>query len=295
MDTRKTLRSLILPLAAALCWFLLFCLPAAAAPVPVFVSIAPQKWLVEQVGGDLVTCRVLVDRGREPHDFAPTPKQIRALFRSRVYFTMGMAFEQQIIDRIGNSGAGVWLVDVTTGITRIPMTGMEGGHGDRAGFDPHVWLDPANLKIMAAAMARVLGQVDMEHARQYRENLARLNTRLDRLDSDIRQMLRPYKGATFFVFHPAFGYFAHAYGLRQQAVEVAGKSPSPRQLAGLIARARKDHVRVIFVQPQFDRKSADAVARAIGGSVVPLDPLAEDVAAGLRRMAEQISAALGGS
>ncbi len=265
---------------------------AFAAPVPVFVSIAPEKWLVEQVGGSLVQCRVLVDRGREPHDFEPTPRQIAALYRARVYFTVGMEFEQQLIKRISGSRAGVRIVDVTTGVDRIPMKGMV-GHDHRAGLDPHVWLAPANLKIMAAAMARTLSKLDPEHGDQYTRNLAELDGRLERLDSEIRRMLLPWQGATFFVYHPAFGYFAHAYGLRQEAVEVAGKSPSPRQLAGLIDRAKKEKVRVIFVQPGFAAKSAAAVARAIGGRVVPLDPLAEDVAANLKTMAREIKAALG--
>jgi zinc transport system substrate-binding protein len=291
---RKRLRVLILlPLVAALCGVLLTCLPAAAAPVPVFVSIAPEKWLVEQVGGDLVDVQVLVDKGREPHNFEPSPKQISRLFRSRLYFAMGLEFEQQIVDRIGRSDVNVWIVDVTVGISRIPMAGQVAGNG-QSGRDPHVWLDPANLKIMAASMARILGQADFSHRAKYRQNLARLVDRLDRLDTAIREKLEPYRGSTFFVFHPAFGYFAHAYGLKQQAVEAAGKAPTPRQLSSLISRAKKEHVKVIFVQPGFDRKSSEVIAGAIDGRVVPLDPLAEDVAANLELMAEQIQAALDG-
>jgi zinc transport system substrate-binding protein len=75
-------------------------------------------------------------------------------------------------------------------------------------------------------------------------------------------------------------------------VEVSGKSPTPKQLSTLIARARQDRVRIIFVQPQFDSRSAAAVARAIDGVVEPLDPLAEDVAANLRTMAARIATAL---
>ena len=282
---------IILPLLLLFCSF---CATAAsAAPLRVFVSIGPEKWLVDQVGGTLVNCGVLVGQGREPHDFEPTPKQVTDLFKARVYFAVGMEFERRIIERLGRAETGVWIVDVTTGIKRIPMAGTR-GHTGQSGLDPHVWLDPANLKIMAAAMARVLGQVDFAHAADYRRNLASLNSRLDDLDAQIRQVLAPCRGATFFVFHPAFGYFAHAYGLHQEAVETDGKAPTPRQLARLIAGAKEKQARVIFVQPQFDRKSVDAVARAIGGSVVPLDPLAPNVPANLRTMARKIHAALAG-
>ncbi|MBW2329130.1 MAG: zinc ABC transporter substrate-binding protein, partial [Deltaproteobacteria bacterium] len=87
-------------------------------------------------------------------------------------------------------------------------------------------------------------------------------------------------------------YFAHAYNLYQEAVEIEGKSPSPRQLYSLISRAKAEKVKVVFVQPQFDRKGAQAVAHAIGGEVVPLDPLAEDVSGNLKIMAEKIQSAL---
>jgi zinc transport system substrate-binding protein len=270
-----------------------------AAPLQVFVSILPQKWLVEQVGGDLVVTRVLVDRGQEPHNFEPTPKQIAALFRSKIYFTIDMVFERTIIRKIQQSGTALQLVDVTTAIQKIPINGQADGKGQNrelekprlTGLDPHVWLDPGNLKIMARTMAGALAAADPANKSTYQENLQTVFATLDRLNKKNQQLLAPYRGATFFVFHPAFGYFAQAYGLHQEAVEVAGKSPTPRQLRSLISRARDKNVRVVFVQPQFDPKSARAVAHAIGGEVVPMDPLAENVLANLSVMAEKIASA----
>ncbi len=104
----------------------------------------------------------------------------------------------------------------------------------------------------------------------------------------LRNELLPYKGKTFYVFHPAFGYFAAAFGLKQRAVEAGGRSPSPRQLAALIEQARKEKVRIIFVQPQFDQKGAEAIARAIDGTVINLDPLAYDVLGNFSRIAESL-------
>jgi zinc transport system substrate-binding protein len=95
------------------------------------------------------------------------------------------------------------------------------------------------------------------------------------------------------VYHPAFGYFADAYGLKQVPVEVEGKEPSARQLAAFIERAKAAGAKVIFVQPQFSTKSAEAVARSIGGAVVPMDPLATDYLANLERTAEKTAEALG--
>ena len=171
----------------------------------------------------------------------------------------------------------------------ILKTNKEGHHHE--GLDPHVWLSPLNLKIMAAEMARAMIASDPANKATYEKNLSETTRILDQVHQKIEQKLAPYQGASFYVFHPAFGYFAHTYHLQQQAIETGGKSPTPRQLSSLITQAKASKARVIFVQPQFDPRSAQAIANAIHGEVVPLDPLAEDVAANLEIMATKIQAA----
>lgn len=141
-------------------------------------------------------------------------------------------------------------------------------------------------------MARALIATDPQNSGDYTANLEQLNRELDALDRKIATQLQPYAGATFFVFHPSFGYFAKRYGLHQEAVEVEGKSPTPKQLSSLIAEAKDDGVKVIFVQPQFDSRSSEVIAGAIGGEVVPLDALAEDVTGNLETIADRITTAL---
>jgi zinc transport system substrate-binding protein len=94
------------------------------------------------------------------------------------------------------------------------------------------------------------------------------------------------------VFHPAFGYFAAAYGLTQIPIEVEGKKPGPKQLAVLIQTARKDGIKVVFVEPQFSQKAARTIADAIGGTVTPVDPLAEDWTRGMGAIARALHDAL---
>lgn len=270
---------------------------AMTAPLQVAVSIPPQKWLSDQIGGEHVITTVLVARGQDPHTFEPTPKQIAGISRSKLYFTIGMEFEQQITRRLDAAVAGLTLIDTTTAISRIAIGehGRESkSHGDRhhGGVDPHVWLSPPNLISMAEVMARAMSAADPDHAASYRKNLHQTVATLQQLHHELSLELAPFTGTFFYVFHPSFGYFAREYGLHQEAVEISGKSPTPKQLAALIARARRDQVRIIFAQPQFDSRSATAVARAIDGVVEPLDPLAEDVAANLRTMAARITKAL---
>jgi zinc transport system substrate-binding protein len=108
------------------------------------------------------------------------------------------------------------------------------------------------------------------------------------VDAELEETLRPLRGGILFVFHPAFGYFAEEYGLEQAAIEVEGHEPGPRELEKIISRAKERGVRVIFVQPQFSKKSAEAVARSIGGAVIPIDPLAYDWLDNLKRIGEKV-------
>lgn len=308
-------------LAGFILFFTLLSLTTASvtycAPMEIFVSISPQKWLSDQLGHDRVTTHILVGKGQDPHTYEPTPKQLTTLSRATLYFTLDLEFEKQIVPILQKTVPNLHLVDTAGAIPKIAMTSHEHkepghdtddrhdneghGHNEQArtdgeqyqqGLDPHVWLSPLNLKIMAAAMAEAMMTHDPVHKVTYEQNLQAVNEILDRLYQEITQELAPFQGSSFYVFHPAFGYFAHAYHLQQQAIETGGKSPSPKQLSSLITKARESGTRVIFVQPQFDPKSAQAIANAINGEVVPLDPLAEDVAANLQIMAAKIKTAL---
>jgi zinc transport system substrate-binding protein len=121
--------------------------------------------------------------------------------------------------------------------------------------------------------------------------IERLMAELAAARAEVAATLAPYRGREFCVFHPAFGYFAAAFGLRQTAVQRGGREPSARELAALIDGARADGVRAVFVQPQYAPRSARTVADAIGARLVPLDDLARDYPANLRRMAAALAAA----
>ncbi len=277
----------------------LFCFPVqlsaeTSAKLDVFVSIPPQKWLCEQLGGGHLVIHLLVAQGQEPHAFEPTPRQIQALSGAGVFFTAGMEFEQEITRRLQAGAPSLQIIDTSKDIEKISINGAGHDHDHGEMLDPHVWLSPPNLKSMAGVMTAALGHKDPENKRVYDANLEKLNARLDTLDQVVMEDLAAFQGASFFVFHPAFGYFAHRYHLQQVAVETGGKSPTPKQLFALIKKAKKDGVKVIFVQPQFDPRSAEKVATAIGGKVITLDPLAENSVDNIRIMAEKIADALTG-
>ncbi|HPM23408.1 MAG TPA: zinc ABC transporter substrate-binding protein [Phycisphaerae bacterium] len=285
----------------------------SAGRLSVAVSILPQAYFVERVGGEHVNVEVLVGPGQSPHAFEPTPKQLEGLSRARVYFTVGIDFEEALLPRIRQMFNDLKVVDTRAGVPLRSMTATEAEaeaahehghdhhhdadhkHADHAPTgrpDPHIWLNPLFVKTQAQTICAALTEFDPSHAEQFRANLAAFHADLDRVHARITEALAPLKGREVFVYHPAFGYFTDAYGLKQVPVEIEGKEPTARQLAELITRARSAGVRVIFVQPQFGRKSAEAVANAIGGAVVPMDDLARDYLKNLEAMAAQIKTGL---
>jgi len=267
----------------------------------VFAGIPPVAYFVERIGGEHVRVNVMVHEGREPHTFAPTPRQMVDLAGARVYFKVGMPFEARLVEKVAGGGAELKVVDISEGVRKVPMdahgaAGEEahahGDGGDGADLDPHIWLSPPLIKVQAENIRDALIEVDPGHAEEYRANYEAFVEDVDQVDEKVRRMLKPFEGRAIYVFHPAFGYFADAYGLRQVAVETGGKSPTPRTLSKLIDEARADGVKAIFVQPQFDPRSAEAVAAAIGGEVVTLKDLARDVLSNFIDMASKIQDAL---
>jgi zinc transport system substrate-binding protein len=266
--------------------------------IPVFVSILPQAYFVERVGGDLVDVEVLVGSGHSPATYEPTPRQMVRLSNARLFFTSGVPFEKHLISRIGVTVGNISVVDING--TPIELGGLGEpagdsshdhgihGHGD---LDPHIWLDPNLVKLHAVSICGVLASADPEHSEFYEQNLMAFQADLDTLDRRISERLAPFRGRSFYVFHPAFGHFAKAYGLHQVAIEEDGKEPSARRLADLIDQADRDNVRVIIVQEQFSTSQAEAIAEAVGARIVKLDPLARDYLANMESIADALAGA----
>lgn len=296
----------IRPLAVRMAWALLCTVPVSAcrrddsAPreaagehrVKVALSIPPQAYFVERVGGRHVKVIVLVGPGQSPATFDPTLKQVAEFSRADLYFQIGVAFENRLLPRLAASNPRLRVVDTRRGIQLLRMEQSDNhGHdpADAEGHDPHIWLDPRRVKVQARIICDALKAEDPAHADDYERNLAAFHRDLDRLHARLAEILLPMRGRPFFVFHPAFGYLADAYGLRQVAVEAGGKEPTGKRLSSLIARAAEAGVKQILVQRQFASERAEAVAEAIGASVITVDPLARDYPANLLRIAAAIA------
>ena len=271
----------------------------ADPPLLVAVSVIPQRYFVESIGGDRVDVFVVVPPGASPATYEPAPSDMRHMSRASVWFTVGVTFEDPWIPRFTDSNPGLEVVSTIRDIQRRPMDrysveSLSGGghHGHDHGHgspDPHVWLSPELVRSQAAVIASELAAIDSSRSGFYMDNLLRFEEEIDSLQSEIHGLLDSIPDRDFMVFHPAWGYFCDEFGLTQIPVESGGSEPSPAGMSALVDYARDRGISTVFVSPQFSTSSAEAIAAEIDGNVVQVDPLAEDWADNLYGAAEKIA------
>ncbi|MFZ5828866.1 MAG: metal ABC transporter solute-binding protein, Zn/Mn family [Planctomycetota bacterium] len=290
--------------------------PAASAAdaIPVVTGVAPVAYLVEKIAGERAQVSVLLPPGQQcAHNLSLTPKQMIDLGKARVFVSVGMPFEQQLIEKTRAINARLAVIDAAAGIGRRRLGGdvLEDEHHEHASHDhahddhadhdhahgagetdPHVWLAPKQLRRLADNIAAGLATNDPAHAKTYRANHDQLVKEIDATAAELDRVLCPLKGKTIYVYHPAFGYLTDTYGLTQKAVEAGGTAPSAKQLRELMHQAKVDGARVVFAEPEFDRRGAELIAQAIGGKVVVVDPLAKNVLENLKSMAAEFADAV---
>ena len=279
--------------------------PQSSKKLTIFVSIPPQKFLVEKICGNRCIVKSFVPPGASPHTFEPKPSQMVEIAKATLYFVVGVEMEHVWLPRIKEINPHLKIVATDSGIIKLPMRKLPHTHHEAVHpthseqrdekhgyYDPHIWLSPPLVKIQAEHILDGLRQSDPIHAEIYETNFRRFSEEIDRLDADLHRLFSGLGRVRFLVFHPSWGYFAEAYGLEQIPIEFEGKDPKPAALQALIKEATSDGIKVIFVQPQFSTRSAETIANAIGGEVMIADPLAADWEENLRRQAVKIKSAL---
>lgn len=259
-------------------------------PLSVTVSIVPQAYFVERIGGEHVTVNVMVEPGASPATYEPKPEQLAALSESVAYFS------------IADANPDMRIVDTAADVERLPISdhahhdeeAHEEEHADEehedeehaeGTLDPHIWLSPELVKVQAQSIHDALVELDPEHEADYAANLEAFLADLDALQADIHKTLAGVENRAFMVFHPSWGYFADEFNLTQIPIEVGGQEPSAQELAALIDEAQEENIKVIFAQPEFSTSAAETIAQEIGGEVLLVSPLARDWLANLRDIA----------
>jgi len=268
---------------------------AGSAAPDVVVSIKPIHSLVASIMKGVSEPKLIVEGAASPHTFSLKPSNAATIEGADVIFWVGPgieAFLEKPLDALASDATVIELEDAP-GIEKLPF--REGGafeahdhghegeeahehgdhdHRDHGSFDTHLWLDPMNAKAMAAEIEKTLVEADPVNAATYQANGAALLKEIDALDAELKTTIAPVKDKPFIVFHDAYQYFEHRYGIR-----VAGSiTVSPENMPGA-ERIDQIHRKVtelgatcVFAEPQFEPKLVSVVTEGTPARSGVLDP-----------------------
>jgi zinc transport system substrate-binding protein len=289
---------------------------AAAAP-NVVVSIKPVHSLVAAIMQGVAEPKLIVDGAASPHTYSLKPSNAKAIESADVVFWVGHgleAFLEKPLEALA-SKASVVELDEARGLEKLKF--REGGafekhvhddehadgdgehkdghdHGkaehahddghdhDHGEYDMHLWLDPMNAKAMAAEIERTLLAADPANAATYQENAKNLMMRLDALDTEIAETIKPVKDRPFVVFHDAYQYFEHRYNVvTAGSITVSPETmPGAERIKQIHAKVRELGATCVFAEPQFEPKLVRVVTEGTEAKSATLDPEAATLTPG---------------
>lgn len=277
----------------------------AAGEAPVVVAtLAPLHSLAAFVMRGAGSPDLLLQPGASPHFYQLRPSEARRLAEAEVILWVGPELENFLVRPLANLAPDAVRVTASRlpGIRLLPAADDARKAPSPEAYDPHLWLDPANARVIGEALAAVLAERDPARADLYRTNAQALAGALAELRRELDSLLAPVRSRPFLVLHDAFRYFETAFGLRGLgAVTVSPeRPPGPRRLAEILRRIRREGVVCIFSEPQLRSPLLDRLIADTGVRTATLDPLGVGLAPGpelyfrlLRRNAEAVRACLG--
>ncbi len=260
-------------------------LPPAAAgqtPLQVFVSVPPQRYLVQRIGGDHVRLHVMLEPGSAPETFDPSLRQLERLAAADVYFMIGVPFESRWIGKLRRTAPGVRFVPCCENILAANETSP----------DPHIWTSPVKALALSRRILEVLVQEDPAHRAEFAANHEQLRADLIRLDAYARERLNKRRTEYFITVHAAWGHLALEYGLRETSVERNGREIGSRGMSRLLSLARREGIDTVFFQPQHGIARARTLAARLQADLVELDPLAADYLDNMTAVIDRIAGAV---
>lgn len=247
--------------------------------IKVAATISPLADMVRAVGGDRVEVTVVVPPGAEPHTFEPTPSLMVDLAQTDLYVMNGAGLEYWMGQLLA-AKEDLKVVDSARGINLL-QNGRES--------DPHIWLSLRNAAIQVENICTGLSELDPENRDYYARNKDDYLKELKALDEEFNHSFAAARTRIFVVHHPAWSYFARDYGLEQVPLMENEKEPGPKYLSRVIDLARENNITTIFIEPQFNPKSAEVIAREMSARVVSLDPLASNYLENMRFAGREIA------
>ncbi|HYR60808.1 MAG TPA: metal ABC transporter substrate-binding protein [Nitrospiraceae bacterium] len=249
-------------------------------PLNIVVTIPVLKDLTEQVGGPHVRVTSLLSGYENEHTYSPKPSDLVAVRKARLLFEVGIGLEVWVSSLVKNAGsASLRVVTTSKGIALLRDRPNRDGAAHAAEEEdrgnPHVWMDPENATTMMRHITEALIQIDPAHATEYRTNQASYLRKLDHLQGDLSDRITRLADRRFIAHHPAWPYFARRFGFQIVGTiqPQSGSEPSALQLHGLIAKIKKERIKVVVSEIQLSQKIPELLAKETGARVVVLTTL----------------------
>lgn len=262
----------------------LWCGAAEAKQLYVVTSTTDMASLAQEVGGDKIKVEAIARGYQDPHYVEAKPSFLLKLRQADLLIAVGLDLElgwlPPLVTQSGNGriqpgAAGYLDASQFAEILEKPSGPVSRAMGDVHPLgNPHYWLDPDNGRRIARGIAEKLGQMDPGNAAYFRQRFQDFDRRLTEAQKRWQQQMAPYRGRKVVSYHKSWPNFAKHFGLDVVGyVEPRpGIPPSPGHTIQLIQQMRRDGVKVILVEPYFDLKTPNSVARETGGKVVVLLP-----------------------
>lgn len=270
---------------AAVCCLVAFipsqALATSQSPLNVVVTIPVLKDLTQQVGGPYVHVTSLLSGYENEHTYAPKPSDLIAVRKAQVLFEVGIGLEIWVSALVKNAGSPSLVVITTSdgiGLIRDHTdreAAQPGDHQHTKGGNPHVWMDPESVATMLRHITETLIKLDPSHANKFRDNQATYLRQLDQLRKELSERVKQLTDRRFIAHHPAWPYLARRFGFDIVATIQAqsGTEPSALQIQSLVAKIKKDHIKVIVSEIQLSQRIPELLAKEAKTRVIVLTTL----------------------
>ena len=298
---KKIFKSTIFTLTAAL--FLV--LTPLKAEISVVTSIKPLHSLTSYIMEGVGEPELIIDGVASPHNFQIKPSHAKMLQNADLVIWIGEDLESFLptaLKSIPKDAVVFELLD-QSGLKKLKFREkniFEGhddhghdehakkeddhddhGHDDHGhghgSFDPHIWLDPANAKVIVKKITNQLSKIDKDNASKYKANSKKVIKDLDGLIKEVKNEIN--KDASFVVFHDAYQYFEKRFGLSVIGALTVNPDvmPGAEQLSEIREVIEHEKAKCIFSEPQFNPNIINSIASDTGVKTGVLDPLGANI------------------
>jgi ABC-type Zn uptake system ZnuABC Zn-binding protein ZnuA len=257
---------------------------ASAKKLNVIASTTDLAALAREVGGDRIDVDSIAKGYQDPHFVEAKPSFLLKLRQADLLVSVGLQLEigwlPPLVNQSGNPriqvGAPGYLdASQYSEILEIPTGQVTRAMGDVHPLgNPHYWLDPDNGRRVAKGIATKLGELDPADAAYFEQRYQDFDKRLAAAEKNWEDQMRPYRGRKVVTYHRSWPNFAHHFGLDVVGyIEPRpGIPPTPQHTIELMQQMKRDNIKLLLIEPYFDLKTPDSIARETGGKVVVLLP-----------------------